>query len=87
MEKKPRLSEAARLKKREYQKAYEKRTGKAAQKRYQELHKDDRKSILLSYNKETDRAILQKLEAQTNKNDYIRQLILADIAKQSDENK
>lgn len=87
MEKKPRLSEAARQKKREYQKAYEERTGRAAQKKYQETHKDVRKSILLSYNKETDRVILQKLEAQTNKSDYIRQLILADIAKQSNENK
>lgn len=87
MEKKPRLSEAARQKKKEYNKAYNERTGRAAQKKYQELHKDDYKKILLSYHKEKDRVILQKLEAQTNKSDYIRQLILADIAKQSNENK
>jgi hypothetical protein len=87
MEKKPRLSEAARQKKKEYNKAYGERTGHASKKKYQETHKDDYKKMLLCYHREKDRAIVQKLEAQTNKSDYIRQLILADIAKQSDENK
>ena len=86
-QKKSRLSEAARQHKKEYQKLYEERTGRAAQKRYQEQHKHERKKILLNYHREKDSVILQQLELVSNKSDYIRQLILADIEKQSEDDK
>ncbi len=37
------------------------------------------KQILLKFNKETDRNLLDKLEAVENRTDYIRKLILKDI--------
>lgn len=54
---------------------------KRAQAKYDLAHKDQFKSIHLKYNVENDADILAKLEAVENKQDYIRQLILADMKK------
>ncbi len=44
--------------------------------------KKHQKSILLAFNKDADTEILEYLESVPNKTDYVRQLILADIAEE-----
>lgn len=49
--------------------------------------KKRQKSILLAFNKDADTEILEYLESVPNKTDYVRQLILADIAEEKKETK
>lgn len=59
-------------KKREYQKAYEKRTGGAAKIKY---NKENMKQIAFTLNRNTEKDILDKLESVPNKNGYIKECI------------
>ena len=62
----------------EYQKEYDKRTGYAAQKKYNKEHQTMRVNLAFG---DGDADVLAKLQSVENKTDYIRQLIRADIAK------
>lgn len=61
----------------EYQKAYNIRTGYAAQAKYNREH-ITRFTITLN---EKDAAVIEKLKSVENRTDYVRKLILADIEK------
>ena len=67
----------------EIQKAYEQRTGYAAQKKY---NANNLKHIKFAFNIKTDADILEKLEEQPNKTGYIKDLIRADIQRQKEGN-
>lgn len=56
----------------EAQKAYERRTGYAAQTKYR---RENIKRLTLELNKKTDSDILEHLDAQVNKAGYIKSLI------------
>ena len=62
----------------ERQRAYDKRTGYAAQKKYKEK---STKRIAFDVNLNTDQDIIQRLAEVPNKQGYIKELIRADIAK------
>ena len=64
----------------ERQKAYDKRTGYAAQKKYT---KKATKRIAFDVNVNTDGDIIQRLSEVPNKQGYIKELIRADIARTS----
>lgn len=59
-------------KKREYQKEYEKRTGHAAQAKY---NKENTKQIAFVLNYKSDEDILEQLEKVSSKNGYIKECI------------
>ena len=52
---------------------------KRAQKKYDETHKDKWRMVHLKLNRETDVAIIEKLESVDNIQGYIKSLILKDI--------
>lgn len=52
---------------------------KKAQKRYDEANKGKWRMVHLKLNKETDKAIIEKLESAGNIQGYIKNLILNDI--------
>ncbi len=52
---------------------------KKAQKKYDEAHRDQWRMVHLKLNKETDKAIIEKLEASGNIQGYIKNLIQKDI--------
>ena len=52
---------------------------KRAQKKYDEAHKDQWRMVHLKLNKETDKAIIEKLEESGNIQGYIKKLISNDI--------
>ena len=54
---------------------------KRAQARYDEAHKAEFKNYHFKFRIEGNEQIITKLESVANKQDYIRQLILADIEK------
>lgn len=64
--------------KREIQRDYEKRTGYAAQQKYD---KENIQRVVLKLNKKTDMDIINALDNQSNKNGYIKDLIRQDVAK------
>ena len=64
--------------------ALDKKTGKyydSSLKATAEWNKAHTRPIKVNFNLERDKAVLDKLDSVPNKTDYIRQLILADIAK------
>lgn len=63
----------------EIQRDYEKRSGYASQKKYQQTNT---KRIAFDVNLKTDQDIIQRLSEVPNKQGYIKELIRADIAKQ-----
>lgn len=75
----PEEAEKARLKKLERQKKYEKESGYAAKMKYQEKNT---KAYCLRFMVVSDADIIEKINSVPNKNDYIRNLIRADIAKE-----
>lgn len=54
---------------------------KRAQKKYDEANKGKWRMIHLKLNKETDAAVIEKLEASDSMQGYIKSLILKDIEK------
>lgn len=44
--------------------------------------KEHQKTVLLGFNKDTDKEIIEMLDSVPNKTDYVRQLILLDIAEE-----
>lgn len=52
---------------------------KRAQKKYDETHRGQFRMIHLKLNKETDKAIIDKLEESGNIQGYIKNLILQDL--------
>ena len=65
----------------EIQRDYEKRTGYAAQERY---NKQNTVSIAIRLMKNTEQDIIQKLDSVPNKAGYIKSLIRSDIAKEKE---
>lgn len=68
--------------KREIQKDYEKRTGYAAQHKY---NKESTKSIMIRLMKNTEMDIIKRLDEQENKSGYIKRLIREDIEREKAE--
>lgn len=62
----------------EIQREYEKRTGYAAQSKY---NKEKTRRYTISAMMNTEQDIIQKLDSVENKNGYIKKLIRADISK------
>ncbi len=60
------------------QREYEKRTGYAAQRKYD---KENTKSFTFRFVKKTESDLIEKLESVENKSGYIKQLIRDDISK------
>lgn len=58
---------------------------KALYKAHEEYHRRAMKKFGFRFHKENDKEVIEKIESQTNKADYIRQLILQDIAKEKGE--
>ena len=54
---------------------------KRAQAKYDEVHKAEFKNYHFKFRIEGNEQIIERLAKETNKQDYIRQLILADIEK------
>ena len=54
---------------------------KAKERRINAYNREKKTAYLLRYNNEYDKEIIEKLNSVENRNDYIRQLILADIKK------
>lgn len=52
---------------------------KRAQKKYDEAHKDKWRMVHLKLNKETDKAIIEKLDSSGNIQGYIKNLIIQDL--------
>lgn len=71
--------ETARLKKNASQREYSKRTNYAANAKYA---KANSKKYTIRFFKSTDARVIEKLDGEKNKTNYIRQLILADISKE-----
>lgn len=44
--------------------------------------KEHQKTVLLGFNRDTDREVIEMLDSVPNKTDYIRQLVLLDIAEE-----
>lgn len=54
---------------------------KRAQAKYDEVHKDEFKNYHFKFRRGKDDELIEKLENVPSKQDYIRQLILADLEK------
>ncbi len=60
----------------------DKKTAKLARtRRMNEFNRENKIAVCLRYNKVYDKEIIEKLNSVSNKNDYIRRLILKDIGK------
>lgn len=70
--------------KREIQKEYEKRTGYAAQHKY---NKENTKEIKIRLMKNTETDIIKKLDEQENKSGYIKRLIREDMEREKESKK
>lgn len=66
------------MEKKGYQKAYDERTGRAAQKKYQA---EKCKQYLFRFTKTTDADIIEKLDSVPNRLGYIKELIRKDLQK------